>query len=280
MKYLIVFVLLWLAVVPACAATDADLIHAADTAFSREHGFSLTAYRGDLEKALALYAQALPLIPRDALQTRAYVLDRLGEGYFELGTAYLTNRDEQEQAFRKGKDYSLKSLRLEPQFAAQEKESFRAALSQATDVRAIFWYGNNLGRYLNFHPLAALSGGMKDVVAAFERAIELDETYLAGGPWRALGSFLAQVPGFLGGDRKKAADAYARAIAIGPDFLENYVDDAEYVAKANKNWSRFCAELRTVLEKSKDQDVMAAWPLYNALAVNRAQALLSGGHCE
>jgi len=270
---------LFLAVAAAAASPAGELIVRADAAFARGSGFSLDGYGTRLREALSIYEQALGLIPEDAVQTRAYVLDRLAQGYFELGFAYLTDRDAQEEAFGKGKDYALASLRLDPKFVETEKESFRAAISGATDVKAVFWYGNNLGSYLNFHFLTALSGGMNDVKAAFERAIELDETYLGGGPWRAIGSFLAKVPGFLGGDRKKARDAFARAIELAPDFLENYVDDAEYAAKPDKDWDEFCTKLRTAIDKGADLEVMSAWPLYNALALKRAKRLISEGPC-
>jgi len=147
-------------------------------------------------------------------------------------------------------------------------------------VKAIFWYGNNLGRYLNFHPLNAVSGGMKDVQASFERALELDSTYLGGGPWRALGSFLAQVPPFMGGDTVQARAAFENAIAAAPQFLENYVDDVDYIAKPAQDWDRFCTEIGVTLDKGSDQRTMAAWPLYNALALKRAQDLAADHPCD
>ena len=279
-KALVVVAILLSVIFPVFASGErAQLIKAADAAFARGSGFSLDSYETSLRKAISTYEQALNVIPEDEVQTRAYVLDRLAQGYFELGFAYLTDRDAQEQAFGKGKDYALESLRLDPQFVKAEQESFRTALSRATDVKAVFWYGNNLGSYLNFHFLTALSGGMNDVKAAFERAITLDESYLGGGPWRAIGSFLAKVPSFLGGDKVKARDAFARAIKIAPDFLENYVDDAEYVAKPSKDWNEFCTELHTAVEKGKDAAVMSAWPLYNALALQRANRLIAEGPC-
>ncbi len=279
-KALVVVAILLSLVFPVLAGDEhLQLIKAADAAFSRGVGFSLDGYEASLRKAISTYEQALQFIPEDEVQTRAYVLDRLSQGYFELGFAYLTDRDAQEKAFGKGKDYALASLRLDPRFVETEKESFRAALSRATDVKAVFWYGNNLGSYLNFHFLTALSGGMNDVKAAFERAIELDETYLGGGPWRAIGSFLAKIPSFLGGDKDKAQDAFARAIKIAPDFLENYVDEAEYVAKPDEDWDEFCAKLHTALEKGDNAAVMSAWPLYNALALKRAKRLISEGPC-
>lgn len=265
----------------ADSAQSTKLIASADAAFDRWQGtFSFEEYQAQLLQALGDYESALASIPADSIQTQSHVLNKLAQGYFELGMAYLDDRDEQEAAYGKGKDYALSSLRLDPAFVETEKKSFRAALQLASNVKAIFWYGNNLGRYLNFHPLTALSGGMKDVQASFARAIELDPTYLGGGPWRALGSFLAQVPAFLGGDPQQARAAFDAAIAIDPNYLENYVDDAEYVAMPEQNWDRFCRELGRCIDLADDPGIVAIWPLYNALTVQRARQLLHDHDCS
>lgn len=278
-----------LAILTACVillsaaglAQTPNVIVRADASFDRWSGtFSLSDYQTQLLQALALYEEALPTIDSNALQTRSHVLNRLAQGYFELGMAYLTGRNEQDEAYGKGKDYALASLRLDPGFVEAEKKSFRAALGSASNVKAVFWYGNNLGRYINFHLLTALSGGMKDVQASFERAIELDPTYLGGGPWRALGSFLAQVPTFMGGNQDEAQLAFANAATIDPTFIENYVDDAEYIAKPAKNWAHFCSQITIALTAGANQETMAAWPLYNALALQRAQDLVAEHSCS
>ena len=261
-------------------AQSASLIASADASFDRWSGsFSFSSYETQLRQAIVLYEHALPDVSPDALQTRSHVLDRLAQAYFELGMVYLTNRDEQEKAYSKGKDFALASLRLDPAFVEAEKDGFRVALHSASDVRAVFWYGNNLGRYLNFHPLTALSGGMKDVQAAFERAIELDPTYLGGGPWRSLGSFLAQVPAFMGGDKDRARAALESAVQIDPSFIENYVDIADYVARPAKDWASFCNEINAALAVEADEGKVAKWPLYNALALQRAHDLAEDHPC-
>lgn len=267
------FVLAFVAV--SSAAQVGEVIRAADAAFNpQEEGFDFEAYEGRLREAIAAYEAALPLLPEDAIQTRSYVLNRLAEACFELATAYLSDRDDEEKIFGAGTDYALTSLRLDPDFGRVEAESgFRAALRAAKDVAAIFWYGNNLGRYIEFHLLTALTGGMKDAEASFLRAIELDEAYLAGGPWRALGSYLAQVPAILGGDLERAGEAFRRAIELGPDYLENYLNYAEYYAKGKKDWTLFCQEVKTALTLAQDKSIMGRWPLYNALAVRRAEGL-------
>jgi len=253
-----------------------DRIEIADAAFDRWDGnFEFEAYQQRLETALGAYEQLLYLVPKDERQARAHIANRLSQGYFELGFAYITDRDDQEKAFANGKDYALASLRLDPRFAQVEEGGFRAALESAPDAIALFWYGNNLGKYLDFHWLAAISGGMKDVRAVFERAVELDEAYFGGGPWRALGSFLAKVPTFLGGDMVQAKAAFEHAIELGPNYLENYVDYAEYYAKPEQQWDIFRHELSTALDLAEDPEVMACWPLYNTLALRRAEELYS-----
>jgi len=263
------------------AADQSPSIVEADRLYDRwGGGFDLSSYEEDLNEAIFLYEWVLATLPEDGVQTRSYILNRLARAEFELAFAYLTDRDELEEAYAKGKDYALASLRLDPAFREAEEESFRAALEGANDPEAIFWYGNNLGRYLEFHPITAVMGGMKDVRASFERAIELDPKYLAGGPWRALGSFLAQVPSALGGDIDQAEAAYRTAISFGEDYLENRVDLAEYVLKPKGDLEEFCSLLHSVLTKATDPAVMSRWPLYNALAVKRATDLLTAGICD
>ena len=260
----------------SASAQVGDLIEQADALYDVHQGaFDFDAYGPRLKEAIATYEQALPLLAADSVQSRAYVLNRLAEACFEYGTAYAAGRDEQKTTFEKGKDYALESLRLSPDFGATEtSQGFRAALSGAADVAALFWYGNDLGRYIEFDPLTAITGGMKDVEASFARAIVLDESFLAGGPCRAMGSYLSSIPSILGGDLDRASEYMRRAIELGPEFIENYVNYAEDYAKARQNWPLFCLEVNQALALGRDPTTMAAWPLYNTLALKRAQGLV------
>jgi tetratricopeptide (TPR) repeat protein len=251
------------------------LIDEADRAYDREGGsFDFALYKTDLRQAIVLWEEALPLIPDDQVQTKAHVLNSLAQGCFELATGYLTTVEEKDTAYGKGKDYALESLRLDPDFvAAEDVDGFRAALYSARDVEAIFWYGNDLGSYLNYHPLTAITGGMTDVLASFERSIELNRNYDGGGPDRALAAFLAQVPSILGGDLEQARVHFESALEIDPDYLENYVNYAEYYAKPKEDWPLFESLLTTALDKGKDPAVMSKWPFYNTLSLERTKEL-------
>jgi len=264
------------------SATEADsLIAEADQLYDRWSGdFNYEAYQADLQAAYELYQQALGVLTDEDTDTRFDLLVRLSQVSFELGEGYLTDLDEVKAMHTLGKDYALAALRLDPDFVVTEGESFRAALSSAKDDGAIFWYGNTLGRYLEFDFLTAIMGGMSDIQACFERAVELDPTYMDGAPLRSLGSFYAQVPDFLGGDMEQAEAVHQQAMAVSTTFLENAVNWADFVLQPLEDWETLCAALNDVLTLAEDPDVMVAWPFYNERALRRARELLAEAPCE
>ena len=278
--FIVAITLIGLAI--SVSATDADsLIAEADQLYDRWSGdFNYEAYQADLQAAITLYQQALELLADEDVDTRFDLLVQLSQAGFELGEGYLTDLDEVKAIHTLGKEYALAALRLDPDFAITEQESFRAALSSAKDVGAIFWYGNTLGRYLEFHPITAMMGGMRDIAACFERAVELDPTYMDGAPLRSLGSFYAQVPDFLGGDMDKAEAVHQQAIAVSTTFLENTVNWADFVLRPLEAWTTLCAALDDVAALAENPDIMAAWPFYNERALRRARELLDEAPCE
>jgi len=253
-----------------------ELLARADALYDRWQGtFEFFAYEGRLKEAIRLWEEALPKLLDEG--KRREVLVKLSRAYFELAEGYLLEKAEKESTYRKGKEYALSALRLNPEFLeAERREGFRAALRQGKDVEALFWYGNNLGRWLSYHYWEALVGGTRDVLAAFERCVELDERYWAAGPRRALANFLAQTPGFLGGDFGRAKEEFARAVELAPEFLQNYVDYAEHWAKRAGDQDLFCELLGKALALGQDPAVLSAWPFYNQLALERAKVLARG----
>jgi len=259
----------------------ADLISRGDALYDRWQGeFDLAAYETRLRGAIKKWEQALVALPAGETKLRARAWVSLARAYFELAEVYLPD-GERRAAYVKGEAAAIAALRLDPEFArVEETLGFRAALGAASDVGAVFWYGNNLGRLLGYDFGRALFGGTRDVAAAFTRAVELDEAYWGGGPHRALANFLTQTPGFLGGDQPRAGVHFARAIELDPAFIQNYVDQAEFYARPRQEWDSFCRLLRLAFTLGADLASVARWPLYNRLALARAQRLLAeGGHC-
>lgn len=259
----------------ASAADPAALIAQAETAFDRwTEPFDFDAYEADLRLAIDLWEEALPLLAEDNVQSRSGVLNRLAQAFFELADGYVIDPGDRETLFERGKDAALESLELDPVFVATRKaDGFRAALLAATDIAAIFWYGNTLGQWLNYHHWTALTGGVKDVYAAFQRSLELDETFDSGGPHRAMGSFLAQAYFTVGRRRDEAVFHFERAIEIDPVQLESYVNYAASYAKVVKDQALLDELLATVFELAEDPAVMSAHPYYNARALSRALRL-------
>ncbi|MEW5826249.1 MAG: TRAP transporter TatT component family protein [Candidatus Bipolaricaulota bacterium] len=276
MKHVVlVFLLVALSAFAGAADPAADLLAAADAALAEAQvSFDFDAYRGQLETAISLWEEALPLLAADDRERRAHALNGLARAYFELAEAYLEAPAEREADYKTGSDYALASLRLDPTFVATEAaDGFRAALYSASDVGAIFWYGNTIGQWYNYHQIQAIFSGIKDILASYERAVELDETYLGGGPHRSLAAFIAQAYFVLGKTRDECVEHYERAMEIDSSYLETYVNYAEHYAKATGRDELFSQLLATVDELGKDPAVVAAWPFYNYLALRRAAQL-------
>jgi tetratricopeptide (TPR) repeat protein len=251
----------------------------ADRLFDRwSMPFDFEAYEASLRGAIALWEEALPGLPEANVQSRSHVLNRLAQAYFELGEGYLSDASEKEEAYEAGKDAALASMRLDPTFDATEaSDGFRAALLSATDVAAIFWYGNALGQWLNYNVFTAVvMGGVRDVAASFERSIELDETYDGAGPHRAMAALLSQAHFLIGRDRQDAVDHFERCIELAANHLEAYVSYAEFYARPTGDVALFDALIVGVLEKAMEPTIMAAFPFYNKLSIDRANALAAG----
>ncbi len=260
----------------AAAQEAGELIQQADAAFDRWTGdFDFAAYQARLEAAIELWEQALPLVPAEDVAVQAHVLNHLAQAHFEMAEAYLFAAKDREAAYAAGSDYALRSLRLNPVFGETEaRDRFRAALRSATDVAAIFWYGNNVGQWYNFNWFAAIvEAGVQNVLAAYERAIELDETYLGGAPQRSLAALIAQAYFVLGMSRDDAVPHYERSIEIDPDYLESYYNYAQFYALPTQQTELAASLLRTLDEKAQDPESVGKWPFYNTLAVRRAEPL-------
>ena len=265
----------------ALAQDPSSLFDQAGRAFDRwNRPFDFDAYRSDLEEAIAQYEQLLPLLAPSQIQSQSFVLNRLAQAYFDLGTAFLTEAAAKEAAFAAGRDHALESLRLDPAFVEAERAGFRNALAGANDPVAVLWYGNTMGSYFDYHQLEAiLGGGMRDIPVCYERSLELDETYLGAAAIRSLASFMARVPVFLGGDVERSRMLHEQAIAIDPFFFENKVNLAEFVLRPTGAHDEFCAVLSEVLDDALKADIAGRWPLYNELAIRRASALAEAEDC-
>ncbi len=261
----------FLALVAMCAVGHGRavlLLDLADAAFSERFDPSR------MEEAISYYESALSDIP---VQSEGFVLARLSQCYYELTTFSPGNTQDDRRLFKKGREYGLRSLRLNPDFARLEDDDFKLAVSYVTDPAALLWTANNWGALFNYDPLLGMIDVGK-VKALYERGIEIAEGYWGGSFHNALGAMLVTLPPFLGGSAEEGRTHLERAIEISPDYLENHVVYAQY-------WG-FTYDLFGKVSGIRDPDLiereldfvlsaqLGDWPFWNREAKKEAEALL------
>ncbi len=108
-------------------------------------------------------------------------------------------------------------------------------------LEANFWLSVNYGSYGQEKGIMQSLTLITPIKNAAERAIDLDESYFYGGPWRVLGRLYHKAPGFPFsiGSTKKAVECLEKAVELGPKFYLNRLFLAEaYISNRDKNKAR------------------------------------------
>jgi hypothetical protein len=252
-----------------------DLIVQADLAF-------MTRYVPDtMTQAISLYEAVLPDLDTLPVATQAYVLDRLSELCYEVTTFTTGDTSDDENSFEKGKEYGLQSLRLNAQFAAEEKDNFKDALSYVTDAAALHWTASNWGKILGIHPIQGLLQ-QGSVLALFSRSVDVDPRYWGASSSSSLGSLLIMLPGPLGGDDDAGLALIHASIDADPSYLSNRVILAQYWGFTYGYFGdltgiRDANLIEEQLGIVLDADI-GDWPFWNRNAKQLAQELLDQLH--
>jgi tetratricopeptide (TPR) repeat protein len=125
---------------------------------------------------------------------------------------------------RRGEDREKKSDQLADYEAARSACEKSVSLSSGS-ADAHFWLGVAMGRWGEAKGVLRslfLIGPIRREMAA---TLALDPRY--GGAHRVLGEMLWQIPGFAGGNKKKALEEFETAVRLWPDHVENYQALAE-----------------------------------------------------
>ncbi len=104
-----------------------------------------------------------------------------------------------------------------------------------------FWLAVNSGSYGQEKGIMQSLALINPIKEAAEAAMELDETYFYGGPYRVLGRLYHKAPGFPFsiGNTKKAIQFLEKAVEIGPKFYLNRLFLAEaYISNRDKTKAR------------------------------------------
>jgi hypothetical protein len=253
------------------ASSVPDLFARADAAFEARHVPERMA------EAIAGYEALLPELPDLSVQSRAYVLNRLAQLCYEVTTFIPGDTPEDRVSFEKGRDYGLRSLRLDAGFARHEEADFAAAVSTVSDPAALLWTADNWGGLCGMNPLEGFLH-LRNVRTLYERCLVVSETYWGASAHNALGALLVVTPVPFGGDPEAGRAHLEAAIALAPSYLQNRVVYAQYwgftynafgAVNGVRDAGLIDRELTAVLDAP-----LGDWPFWNREAKKEAEDLL------
>jgi hypothetical protein len=182
-----------------------------------------------------------------------------------------------EQVYLKGLDYAQRSLSIRHDNCRDSLKNIASAEAffktlTLEDAPALFWYGFNLGGYLNLNrdSVAALAR-VAWVEKAMLRVVELHPDYFNAGAHLYLTAFYGSRPALMGGNPEAVKWHYEEVRKrAGQDYLLADVFYARYGSVQNQNREEFEALLGRVLDHKDEKH----YPLMNGVAKVRAEIYL------
>jgi hypothetical protein len=232
------------------------------------------------------------------------IVDHLSQAYYTLANAFLPGVEpDEEQTYLKGKHWGLKSLRMSTTFCAIENgnvaqgepEGFIAAVEQSDNLQGLYWGAANWLRAGEFDVMGAVVGGIPAKTDAMsKRCIELDDSYVSYGSYRALGAFWVGLPRMPLGEYRKnfnrSLGYFCRVIDepalcaecddcpdYGPvppeaeEYYENRMLFAKYYLVEKGYWE----DIKRICEEVLALPIGDTFPLYNAISHQTATELLA-----
>ena len=201
----------------------------------------------------------------------------LGQGGGEPDIASL--KDQLNRTYEKGMDYALDALDKKvpgarPAFAKIGTIAPYLERLDENDVAPLFWYGFNLGAWVNRN-LDSIRAVSRAHVArkVMERVIELDPAYNHGGAHLFLLAYFGSRPPMMGGSQEKAIDHYHRLKEIaGDDFLLADLFYGRFCLQQQQDREGFVDLMQRIIDQPATDRDMA---LYNAIAGRRARIYLA-----
>jgi hypothetical protein len=169
----------------------------------------------------------------------------------QLETAVVRN-------YRKGAAYALQALETRHQKAGERlsrlksSKAFIAALRRS-DAPALFWYGFNLGGYIQ-HRLDSVEAMAKThlVEKTMRRVIALDEAYYHGSAHLILMAYYASRPAALGGNPERSRAHMERHFIVAPEStMMRSLYWARYALVQQQARSEFIRRLSQVADEAE-----------------------------
>ena len=226
------------------------------------------------------------------------IINKLSQTYYTLADAFLEGQPEERPTYLRGKHWGLKALRVIAEFTATEStDGFVAAVATAQDVDSLYWASANWLRAGEFNPLEAVFAGVPEKTDAMnKRCLEIDESYMNYGSYRALGAFWAGLPKLPAGYYRKnwsRSLGYFCHIVDEPeicadwdcdvcpelgeflpehdDYFENRLLFVQYYLIERGMW----ADAKRILDAVLAEPIGDRYPLYNAISHEKAVTFLA-----
>ena len=224
------------------------------------------------------------------------VINKLAQSYYTLADAFLGEVEaEVLPTYLKGKHWGLKTMRMNPEFAALEQsDGFVAAVQVATNLEGMYWASSNWLRAAQFNVLAAVFANVPEKTEAITlRCMELDESYTHFGGYRALGAFWTGLPKLPAGKFRKNWNSslgyfckivdeptlcgacedctdYGEIAPLANEYLENRMFFVEFYLMERGLWE----DAKRVVDSVVADGLGDKYPLYNAISLEKAAIFL------
>lgn len=145
----------------------------------------------------------------------------------------------------------------------------RAVQAQPERPEGHFWLGANLGERARTQGALRALGTVGDVRREMEAVLKIDEGYQNGSAFMVLAQIDLELPGFVGGDKKRAVERLERGLAYGKQnaFLRLRLAEA-YLAVKNKQEAR--RQIEAILAMKPDPNYI---PEYKEAATEARKLL-------
>lgn len=208
-------------------------------------------------------------------------LRKLGEFTHLYAYIYANDKKTKAEYYLKSLNYSERAMYTNPKFKAmadQGKQVWECADTLTmNEMEAMFYWYVAAGQYWTecFGTLSHLVNFRYPARGAIvlKRMSDIDPDWGYGRVHMAWGAAYAILPGFLGGDKGKSADEFAKSIKVAPEALVHYFVRARYLHVKNGDREAFRKDLEHVIDAdAKKTGHYYAW---NAGYKKKAKELLA-----
>jgi hypothetical protein len=225
-----------------------------------------------IRKAVESWKHADAIDPYDR-----HVLQHLALASYYIAN-YYTPAEKKPEVHEEGYGFGVRAARLNPDVRHAmdvEKKSLEDAVTaHATpgDVPGLYWMTVNRGRAYEDASIAKRASIAPVLKTIMEKIYKIGPEYYWGGVHRFFGVYYMKAPA-QSDPLAQSKREFERAVAIGPENLENKVLYAEYAAKGGNDRALYEKLLKEVLATKPEND-LPALRVDNAEARKRAQKML------